>query len=532
MKNKCFSFLLYVTSIILSACNGTSSKISDVIKLAGDNKIELQKAIKYFKTKDDKLQLQALYFLIENMPGKGWVEYKPYFADGTLAPFYPFNMVDSVASINKKNIEDSAHNLISYNISGAYEDIKVIKATYLIENIELAFEAWKQPWASHLSFKQFCEYILPYRFGTEPLTRWRKQVTTEMKWMFDSIKFKSQTALSACSLVNDSIKRRFKFKHDYLLFYPYNLSYKEAVEFKGGRCDDLNLIAAYWMRAVGIPVINDFTPVWANSNFGGHTWLSVLTENNRSVPFNSAYDNPILDSLPFKNDKLCKIYRRQYQKQENTFRANFPDEPQYLGFLFTDNYFDVTKGYLPTKDIAIPITESARLYMPYAYLGVLSQTDWKTNGYGKVVKNMIYFKDFGKNTLYTAFFQRQDTLQILTKPFLINNDGKLIFFNANTGTTNLTINIKKDYWWLRKERKYVLTIWQKNKWQNLNPSIKWNGKNWIFSECSLNESKDSFLIYKNLSLDAIYRFKNIEPINDIGTYGRPFTIVNETSLNY
>ena len=57
------------------------------------------------------------------------------------------------------------------------EDVKFITSEYLINNIELAFKVWmEQPWGKNISFDVFCEEILPYRVGKEPLENWREKV--------------------------------------------------------------------------------------------------------------------------------------------------------------------------------------------------------------------------------------------------------------------------------------------------------------------------------------------------------------------
>ncbi len=524
MKNKNY-YLLIILSIIIFSCNITSEKIDKAFLLAGDNKNEIKKVIDYFKNKNDKQQLEAAYYLIENMAGKGWVEYKPYTNEGKEALFNIFDYTDSLTIHNrKKQLEDSLKSPISYTLSKVVEDIKVIKADFLIENIEYAFKAWKEPWAKHLSFELFCEYLLPYRFSTEPLKSWRKETSENMRWLKDSMRGDESNILKACSVVNDSLKRRFKFKHSELDFYPFILSYDEALKLKGGRCDDLNLIAAYWMRSIGIPVVNDFTPVWANSNFGGHTWLSLLSDNNKNVPFNAAYDNPIFDSLPFKKDKLCKVYRRQYKKQITSFRLQYPNEKQYPGYLFTDNYYDVTKDYIPNMDIEIPISTNKNYLLKYAYLGVLCEKDWRIVDVGTVNSNKISFKNVGSNTIYVAFYATPDTIQILSQPFLIR-DKSVVFFQSDTSIrTSLLININKEYWWLRKQRTYQLTYWEYDHWENICPSLKWNGKLWRFSNEAEGEKLDSIMVFKSLPSNSVFRFQNIEPIFDIGTFGRPFLL--------
>lgn len=51
----------------------------------------------------------------------------------------------------------------SYVGSPKVYDAQVIKADYLIENIDLAFEAWQQRGGDkYCPFDDFCNYLLPY----------------------------------------------------------------------------------------------------------------------------------------------------------------------------------------------------------------------------------------------------------------------------------------------------------------------------------------------------------------------------------
>lgn len=54
-------------------------------------------------------------------------------------------------------------------------DVSVVSSDLLIENIDLAFEAWRRrKWSKYYSFEGFCDYVLPYRINNEPLENWRK----------------------------------------------------------------------------------------------------------------------------------------------------------------------------------------------------------------------------------------------------------------------------------------------------------------------------------------------------------------------
>ena len=63
----------------------------------------------------------------------------------------------------------------------------MIKSGFLIANIDSAFRVWREkPWASHVGFDDFCEYILPYTVGQyQPLEDWRKKFATGYEEQID-----------------------------------------------------------------------------------------------------------------------------------------------------------------------------------------------------------------------------------------------------------------------------------------------------------------------------------------------------------
>ena len=83
------------------------------------------------------------------------------------------------------------------------EDLDVMTVDFLIENIDLAFDAWeKRPWSRHYSFLDFCEYILPYRIGDEPLESWRKVYYERYAPVLDSLYQGSDVAVAACVMAD------------------------------------------------------------------------------------------------------------------------------------------------------------------------------------------------------------------------------------------------------------------------------------------------------------------------------------------
>ncbi|MDR1372931.1 MAG: hypothetical protein LBJ17_07455 [Dysgonamonadaceae bacterium] len=58
-------------------------------------------------------------------------------------------------------------------------DLQVIKTDCLIDNIDRAFDLWQNgEFATHLTFDDFCEYLLPYKVcEVHTLDNWRKYLS-------------------------------------------------------------------------------------------------------------------------------------------------------------------------------------------------------------------------------------------------------------------------------------------------------------------------------------------------------------------
>src|SRR5699024_5082462 len=90
-------------------------------------------------------------------------------------------------------------------------DLTFIKAGYLIDNIDQAFDAWQNyPWSAHVSFNDFCNYILPYKVFNEPLERWRAKIRKRFNWIQDSLR-NPASLIEAAALINKSIKEEVGF---------------------------------------------------------------------------------------------------------------------------------------------------------------------------------------------------------------------------------------------------------------------------------------------------------------------------------
>ena len=160
--------------------------VEAVLKKAGNNRIELEKAIQYCNKSGDSLKLKAIYFLIANMDIHSSSDY--YWED-TAGKKITYNELDYPDFEQAK----TAFETIKTQNTGLkpkpiiYKDIETITGDYLIQNLEKAFVAWKTSAIKTTLFENFCEYILPYRVSIEPLQDWRSAYAEKFKWITEQI---------------------------------------------------------------------------------------------------------------------------------------------------------------------------------------------------------------------------------------------------------------------------------------------------------------------------------------------------------
>lgn len=508
--------ILIIGAVFTESCSENNAEempadVVEVLNLAGKNKGDLTQVINYFK--DDSLKLQAALFLIGSMKRKGFYKYDLIDRSGKIYHHDYFTVPYPDVLHRKIQYDSSIDKELFYVNRGFQYDYNSITSDNLVENIEYAFKAWHLPWATHLNFAEFCEYILPYRMNEEPLQNWRKEkYESNIHWVTAKMKT-STNLLQLCNIINDSLKRKYLYLHKEMAFYPGTLTVGQANAFNGGRCEDLNMVAAYDMRAVGIPIATEFTPYWANSNYGGHSWLSILN-NHRYVPFNAAYDNPSLDSLPFGGAHLAKAFRRNFgfrpeSKMKMDYDLSVPS-------LFTDPQIqDVTSEYLPVSDVEIHF-QNEFPEDKIVYLAVLNGKYWKAVQFAKIRNSSAIFKSMSRNTLYAPIITLTSSPQMAGDAFLLSEKGALQNLETDT-LQKKSLNLKtKRINWLSEGEPCKIVYWNKVKW-----TFVGNSKH--FSR------KKEDIMFENIPSNTIYRIINDSTANKIeGNFGRPFLFNKET----
>lgn len=414
MKHLIFKLLL--CSLVFSSCHEDDPILERALILAKNNRSELERVLVFYEK--DSIRLEATKFLIKNMPG-----HYSYKAD-EIDMYY--DAVDSVLRVkcSTEAMLDTMEKVsLRYNRRySTISDVEVVTAKYIIENIEEAFSQWKKgSWCTHISFQDFCEYVLPYKVvELQPLDEWRSYLKRRYNAGLEELKYcdtYKNSAIWATHCVNGKLRDSLKPDIRASKIYPiHRINTKLRVPF--GVCGDYVEIAAAVLRSKGIPVAIDFTPQWPFRS-SGHSWNVVLANNGKMIPFSGVESNP---GEPHKLDeKMAKIYRKTYAINPEMEELLKTEQciPGDLGSLFIK---DVTSEYMITSDVAINVEDLAD---KYAYLAVFDDRTWKPVAFGKVDNHKATFKDVGRNILYLPVCYKNNTVIPVGKPFVLTSKGDI-----------------------------------------------------------------------------------------------------------
>ena len=430
--------IIFYSLIFLFACGPREfeppENVKAILEKAGDNSAELEKVIRHYKETGEVIKEEAAYFLIGNMEDHGYAIFRLTDSADNKIEFNIFDFKDYNALLQGWDSIENTRGKIKFKLDTLYKDYETINAEYLINNIDLAYEAWdKNPWAKHLSFDQFCEYILPYRGSSEPLENWRSYFTEELSWVKDSMQDPSDP-VEAVMWVNNYIKSWFRFDPRYYE-HPTDQGLAEMLQDKMGRCEDMTNLAIYAMRATGIPVMSDFTPYWANTG-NNHAWNATLNKNDSVIIFMGGEANPGKYKL---RNKLAKVYRKTFAIQKNSLaekKQEWEKAPPYLG---RNCIKDVTDEYVPVENVKLELTEGIPDSTNFVYICVFNTGEWKAIDFTRFHGTKAYFTKLGLGIAYLPAFYYDEKILPAGNALVLTDSGKI---ENKIPETKIKINLK------------------------------------------------------------------------------------------
>lgn len=277
MKHWCV--WVWFTAGLFMACSSENQWLDTALNLAGDNRAELQKVLDRYKEEDGD-KYRAACFLIENMPfhgayeGKALENYRKYFSEYVSFP-YSRHVQELIDSLKRADGEFSI-NQLTYK-----RDIMTVDSAFLVNHIEWAFKVWReQPWGKHVDFDTFCEYILPYRIGDEPLSLWRKEIYECYSPILDEFRKtdEADNPKVAAQLLMDTL-RKANYRNTALFPVGPHLG-PDVLKWHTGSCREFTDAMIYVLRALGIPCGVDRVMVLGDNN-ASHFWNFVWIRKER-----------------------------------------------------------------------------------------------------------------------------------------------------------------------------------------------------------------------------------------------------------
>jgi len=403
-----FRHLVVLALFCAAAAAGEPPEVEAALAKAGANRAELERVLAHYA--GDAEKLAAARFLIANMEGHGYVVFGLFDAEGNEIPF------DALACGSFKEAQaaldalEEEHGTLDFKRKTFTPDLEAISAGFLIENIDVAFAAWRaHPWAKRIPFDVFCESILPYRGSEEPLVPWRRACRDRLAAVYDEIGGTEADPAVAGQAVLRAARKWIGFNEVYYL-HPTDQGYDEMARAKLGRCEDISNMMSYAMRASAALCATDYTPAWADRD-NNHAWEVVLDARGRGKAGLS--------------HRAAKIYRKTFSIQRASLGAIKREDEAVPRWLAGTHFRDVTSQYLDTSDVTLALVDRPAGHR-FAYLCVFNGGDWVAIHWTPVGEDgTATFTEMGRGIAYLPAWYDGEELLAAGPPVLVHADGSV-----------------------------------------------------------------------------------------------------------
>lgn len=422
-----FSQFIIILFIILtiSGCYKVEDDLQKALEYAGSNKTELYKVLRYYKNSDSE-KYDAACFLIKNMPyygsydGEALQDYLRYFEMYATTSMSPQQVIDSLEKVG------SVFNIRKLDYK---RDILTIDSAFLVNHIDWAFKVWReQPWGRNVTFNNFCEYILPYRVGDEPLSLWREDLYNKYNPLLDSLRNQSMAddPLDAAQVLIDYFnKKQYRFTG----LFPSGPNLGPIVlEWKTGSCREFADMIVYALRAVGIPCGIDRVLQRPDDN-ASHFWNFTLNKEGSTYMTEFPYQNRWREAYKYSAPK-GKIYRVSFGLNVEKMRELEDVNNVYPAFKFPFIH-EVTSLYAKTHIVSIPRTciNANMGNEGLVYLCFANHQQWLPVDYAFLKNDTVKFYGIEGGIVGVIAKWNGKCFKPLTTPFLVEKaTGQLRFF--------------------------------------------------------------------------------------------------------
>lgn len=413
--------LCLLPSLILLRNTGADYPIGvkDTLHTSGPNRSELERVLEHYRSAGDAEQYRAACFLVENMRGRYMLSgpfLDRYYSE--MAHFYERSDIDYNA---QKAFQDSLF------ASGGFfkdlervQDARSVSAAYLMDRIESAFAVRNSPWAADLDIEEFCEYVLPYRFGTEELEPWWQIYREHFGPGLDSLTYPAGDLAECMRQFSLGVNRYFHGLHTYNGYPAGRPTPKPSslMQMLGGTCDDSQIVYMAIARTYGIPVARDFTPQWGNHS-NGHSWVGMV---HKDSTYHCTLDEMARPARVKQFAyRLAKAYRWTESPYGEGVAGGRPRAGDVPGWLMNPRLKDVTGVYVDVTDV--PVRLHGRKRSRYVLLSVFDDRDWAPLGAARRKGKGVTFRDVGYPLVLLPQYYKNGEKIVAGWPVLVDSTG-------------------------------------------------------------------------------------------------------------
>ena len=442
------TILLAVTS-----CTRDDLYVHYALKAAGDNRKELKTVLRHYRKEDpDKEKLKAAKYLIANMPG-----HYSYADTAAINSYYrtalsilgtgpsPDWQRDTTAIISMRDYPDLLYSPMTVS------DITIMKADYLIKNIDHAFVQWRtRPWSTHLTFDEFCNWVLPYKaIELQTFDNWREMLS---KHYCDSINkvpaddVQRNSVWGAIEIVRNEIQQeQYRIGHRVIWDGDPVIPLRCAEGWTKktyGNCIEYVSMGVSVFRSFGLPAIVDEVPIWGR-NRAGHCWYVFPSDKGIETQSQEEMIYPAgMQFYPY--ERLPKVYRMSYVINRDVEKYN--KKAKYV-HNFDICRQDVTDHYCRTANIDVNLFPNIKPKDRYVYIamfGVLSDNTWEILDFGTIKHGKAHFNKMGRDIQYIVLGYNGKSLVPISNPFILEKNGSIRYVVCDESSLH-TIHLKRKY---------------------------------------------------------------------------------------
>lgn len=433
MEKVKYTILILLFLPLVSCLSPERRMLEESLIFADTNRGELEKVLRHYA--DDPEKLAAAEYLIRNM-----FRYYTTCSDDIRV------MKELLADADENgDIDEERFNWFGrktpIGITRVY-DSRVITSEYLIRNIDRAFSAYAKPWNRNLPFSDFCELILPYRIGDEPLEEWWTSYSDRYGHLLSG--YSGDDPVEAANLLCDSLlSEGYRFCQE---FNTPHLGASFHLEHRVGKCVDQCDFALYLLRSLGIPcTLHRY--YYSSETRTGHIWPVLRDLDGSYVQYEYLRGKARRDSVYTDNRRIGKVYRERFGLSDAS-----PALREDLPPLFRNPYIeDVSAMYFrDTLRMEVGGGDGS------LYLGVFNAHGWVGIARSEVADGHAVFPHVERDVVYAPLRYEDGHYREAGFPVLYDSTGVHPFRPDMERLSTVTL-LRKYYfpYWCNVFQKYV-----------------------------------------------------------------------------